>query len=208
MTESQTIQSREVTEADLQGFSAILGLDRVAHGRCSRLFLFELYARHLAPIPGDPVKIAHEVASLEGQGAPSRMKLADQFERLPLKGFWKQHYLVGGLASMAENIRLGFGPKKRDLKRLIQAHHNPDTAGLPPEVIAKNLADAVSSLYLQRARAQSLTGEWIVFARRTGQNYYLCLGSHGDDDAIRKKICDVCASEFPFILNGDYPGLI
>jgi hypothetical protein len=58
----------------------------------------------------------------------------------------------------------------------------------------------VVQLYADRARAQELTGEWIVFAKHEGKNYYLCLAGHDEgDDHIFARISDGCAYEFPFL---------
>ena len=56
--------------------------------------------------------------------------------------------------------------------------------------------------YLQRGNERDLTGEWIVFAKQDGVNYYLTLGTHKkedgerDDEAIWRR-CKACATEFP-----------
>jgi hypothetical protein len=49
---------------------------------------------------------------------------------------------------------------------------------------------------LERANDGRLTGEWIVFAKQDGVNYYLTLGVHQDDEAIWRR-CKACAAEFP-----------
>lgn len=50
------------------------------------------------------------------------------------------------------------------------------------------------------ASAGELTGEWIVYARHEGVNYYLCLGKHDShDDHLRSHIDGICCKEFPFL---------
>jgi hypothetical protein len=49
--------------------------------------------------------------------------------------------------------------------------------------------------YLERGAEGELTGEWVVFAKQDGANYYLTLGTHGDDEAIWRR-CKTCAIEF------------
>lgn len=45
------------------------------------------------------------------------------------------------------------------------------------------------------------SGEWIIFAKHEGRNYYLTLASHSeDDDAILQKLA-CSAEEFPFLEN-------
>lgn len=65
--------------------------------------------------------------------------------------------------------------------------------------IAQIIDDAVHGNYERRATDGRLTGEWIVYAKHAGQNYYLCTGKHGADEIIRKKIETNCVSELPFI---------
>ena len=57
--------------------------------------------------------------------------------------------------------------------------------------------------YEERAAAGILTGEWIVYARHEGKNYYLTLATHSEpDEKILKRIA-LCRDDFPFL--GDYP---
>jgi hypothetical protein len=50
--------------------------------------------------------------------------------------------------------------------------------------------------YKERSGAQALTGEWIVYAKHNGRNYYLTLGAHGDDQRILQRV-RACCDEFP-----------
>ena len=36
---------------------------------------------------------------------------------------------------------------------------------------------------MQKIREKTVTGEWIIFHKHNGLNYYLTLGSHLEDDA-------------------------
>ena len=47
-------------------------------------------------------------------------------------------------------------------------------------MISRNIAVAVAGIYEERALAQNLTGECIVFARHEGRNHYLCLATHDE----------------------------
>lgn len=102
---------------------------------------------------------------------------------------------------MAKNITLGFGKKNRPvLRKIIREHYNPDTAHLSHETISKNIADAVTGIFVQRSREQKLTGDWIIFAKHEGQNYYLDLASHQEQDVdIYSRISQGCFDQFPFL---------
>ena len=124
-------------------------------------------------------------------------KPAQRFERLPLKGLWKKHYLIGGLRSYAVNLKAGAGKRGREFKKIVKSRHTPDT---PPQEVAKNIADDICQIYAGRAQAQELTGEWIIFAKHEGKNYYLCLATHTQgDDEIFRMVRDGCVGEFPFL---------
>ena len=188
------------TDEQIRRFAEVIGLTRTAPGRCSTILAFELYARALFPVPVDPRKVVAEIRALEGLGRPVGTKPAEPFKHPPLRGLWKKHYLVGGLPSLATNIRIGFGRKQKALKRIIAQHWSPQTSHLPPEVVSRNLANAVVGVYAERSRAQSLTGEWIVYAQHGGRNYYLCLALHDEGDAaIFDRIKSGCVGEFPFL---------
>jgi hypothetical protein len=44
---------------------------------------------------------------MEGFGR-SRTRLAKEFDRPPLRGFWRRHYLIGSVSLVAKNVVLGF----------------------------------------------------------------------------------------------------
>jgi hypothetical protein len=150
-------------------------------------------------LPGYPIKIVAEIRGLEGIGGPVGTKPAEQFRDPPLRGLWRKHYLVGGLLSTGKNVGLGFGKKKRELRRIIKDNYNPSTAHLPSETIARNLANAVTNIYTARASEQRLTGEWIIFAKHEGRNYYLCLAQHNEGDTAIFERVQKCIDEFSFL---------
>jgi hypothetical protein len=61
--------------------------------------------------------------------------------------------------------------------------------------------DAVVGNFLRRANDQALTGEWIIYARHVGQNYYLALATHDVQTHrdVRRQIEAICIQEFPFL---------
>ncbi|PLT18872.1 hypothetical protein CXP34_02425 [Ralstonia mannitolilytica] len=194
-----TIDGEDKT-ADLQRFADAIGLERAARGRYSAVILLELYARMMNPnIPGDPRKVVAEINALEGRCDPVGTKPASEFSHPPLKGLWHKHYFFDGLPSLVTNIRLGLG--KTGTKRLVDEIFDPSVSEVITEEKINRLATEVVHGTLDRRReAQRLTGEWIVFARHNGENYYLCLGTHDSgDDAIFGKIRELCPLEFPFL---------
>lgn len=60
--------------------------------------------------------------------------------------------------------------------------------------------DSVSSNWERLIETESLTGEWLIFAKYESRNYYLCIGKHkSGDDYLRSQIDAVCLKEFPFL---------
>jgi hypothetical protein len=195
------VHQREITVAELREFAEAVGLERAAPGRSSVIFMFQVYAHAVAPLLfAGYSKIVAEVRMLEGMGAPVGTKPAEQFRHPPLRGLCKKHYILGGISSVAANTMIAFGGNRRELHRIIQENYNPDTPGLWPLEISRNIANAAVGLYAERSRAQRLTGEWIIFAQHEGQNYYLCLGGHQEPDTeIFERIKNGCVAEFAFL---------
>jgi hypothetical protein len=55
-----------------------------------------------------------------------------------------------------------------------------------------------------RGNASKLTGDWMVFGKHEGKNYYLELATHHEGekhnaDKLFEKLRLGCAAEFPFI---------
>ena len=192
-----------VTHEQLASFAELIGLTRAAPRRCSTVLILELYCRVFFgfPAPGNPAKVVVEVSALESlSNRPTGTREAEPFKRPPLLGLWKKHYLGEGIAPMAKNMILATGKKQKGLRSIIKRHWNPATAHLPPQTISRNIADEIVGLYRKRSAASELTGEWLIFARHEGQNYYLCLARHDDGDSqILDRIVKGCVPEFPFL---------
>lgn len=139
-------------------------------------------------------QIFDEIAALEGSKiarGPSYTKSASQFSGRWLNGLWHKHYSQAQF--MAANLLLHWKPDR--LQRLIKE----SSGGRPffDEQAAKDLSHKfVVDGYRDRAANAEMTGEWIIFAKQDGVNYYLTLGLHGDDEAIWRR-CVACAAEFP-----------
>ena len=138
--------------------------------------------------------IFHAIGSLEGahKNRPERTRPPTLFRRPPLKGLWHKHFHEGTIASMALNIQNHWNGR---LDQLISKHFHTGEV-VTQEAISGLVHDLVIKGYADRGQAGKITGEWIVFAKQDGINYYLTLGVHGDDDAIAKRV-RMCIAEFP-----------
>ena len=193
------IKPETVSRENLCGFVKFCGLSDDTILRCSTYFLFELFVRaRCHSMPGDPAKIIAEIRLLEGYGRQTGTKEAALFDELPLRGFWHKHYLTDN--SLAKNLQLALGgPKLKRLRGLIEEQRKPGATHLLPEDVP-DIAWAITALYPKRAERGELTGEWIVYAKHEGKNYYLSLGNHREgDEVVFARISQTCSDEFHFI---------
>jgi hypothetical protein len=58
--------------------------------------------------------------------------------------------------------------------------------------------------FQERAGADRLTGEWIIFGKHDRKNYYLSVASHDEGDGIIfNQIQRYCTPQFSFLLSGN-----
>jgi len=195
-----TINGVDMTD-ELHGFAETIGLEAAAPGRYSILLLLQLLDGY-ASRTLNTENVIREVRALERTGRPTGTKTPQPFRHPPLKGLWHKHYLAAGRSTFARN--LGNGLIKDGLPRFEQ--HVRDTLAvgdvhdLTSEDIKRIVHDAVLGNWERRTNASELTGEWIVYAKHDGNNYYLSLGKHNDDDTnLRDEIEASCRAEFPFV---------
>jgi hypothetical protein len=198
ITVSSQILINDVDKTEELGrLAEIMGLHRVIPGKYSSLFLVDLLL-HMEYLGVNPFKIMDEVKALEGLSSRSHTKPATPFEHLPLEGLWHKHYFGTGPAALIKNIRIGLG--KRGIEELAIAELSGDE--ITPEAINKFTHELVNGTFERRAAAGKLAGEWIIFAKHNGENYYLCLGGHTwGDDYIAARIREMCIPEFPFLMD-------
>ena len=189
-----------VTSAQLQDFAAHIGLERVCPNRYSYLLALDIFIEfHHGTL--SPEEVVREIGFLETDPNKSRTKPAEQFERKPLQGLWHKHYFTA--AHVAQNLLNQLAGKK-GLMRMLNRICPPDRR----EVFTEEMADETTFSTTQgpifeRLNANELTGEWIVFTKHGGGNYYLCLAKHtkhsDDDNRLLARITDCCLEQFPFL---------
>jgi hypothetical protein len=156
----------------------------------------------------DERQIIAEIASLESSTGRGKGKPAEPFGGR-LRGFWHKHFFEARFMAknLAEELEKNFNALfYRDFMRLWQ--NDPE---LKDETSVEKLSGLLSHVMVQRAlenRAgrfkrgvkSRLTGEWIVFAKDSGRNFYLTLALH--NETARAIACRIygCALDFPFVL--------
>lgn len=186
---------------DLLRFAEGIGLERIASGRYSVLLLLCLFGGTRSGRL-NPAKIIHEIECLEGIRERSNLKPASRFERKPaLRGLWHKHYFEDGLPSMAKNLRKGIA--KLGLpwlkQQVAESHSSGKERFLTEQDCTRIVHDVVVENWQRLIERSALTGEWLIFVKHEGKNYYLCMGKHGGDEMLRSQIDAICLKEFPFL---------
>lgn len=186
----------DVSREQLRNMARLSGLEALAPGRYSALFALEMCL--LESYRGvNPLQIVDEIRYLEDPSKPSMTKPAARFRHPPLRGLWHKHYFSARF--IPQNIANHLaGPR---LRGVVEEVLDPRKSPLETEEMVRELAHRVSiEPFEQRASANALTGEWIVFAKHKEENYYLSLATHtAGDKQIREKIEKHCIRQFPFL---------
>ncbi|QXX75027.1 hypothetical protein [Methylovirgula sp. HY1] len=151
---------------------------------------------------GEDHQVLHEIDVLEGLARNSySTKEATQF-RPPLHPFWHKHFATSRhtIRNMGERWALGKAGN-RDLSAMIEevAATYGDQPDLWPRLLVHRLV--VGGLE-ERVAAKRMTGDWIIFAKHSGKNFYLDLSVHEEAthaDRLLEKLRLGSACEFPFL---------
>ena len=189
-------------QGELDSFINWLGLDRIAPNRYSLILVLHLFGGWKSGFQG-PEKIMHEIKALEA-GISTGFKAPIQNKYPPLKGLWHKHYLQDGLPSLAMNVHLAH--QKYGIPYFEQKIREAQEAGedryMTAEDVVAIASDVVHGNLARRRTDEAMTGEWLVFAKHEGQNYYLAVTTHDSNDhpQIRQQIDTICCHEFPFLV--------
>lgn len=186
-------------ESELRKFAIDAGLGNIAPGRYSTLFVFKLWLYvHVEGI--DLPFVIEELKFLEGmQNQAPSTKPATQFTRQPLQGLWHQHFFSARF--VGHNIAMHMAETR--LKKTVESIFDPARSPTVTREMIEEMAHAVTLGALEERENQNkLTGEWIVFAKHQGQNYYLTLATHTtEDQQTFDEINNMAYTEFPFLGN-------
>jgi len=189
-------KTQVVTSKDIENYAEACHLNLYAEGRYSWLFVLHLLLYN--QMHGiNPFQIVDEIRALEQSEIATRTKPAAEFSRPPLQGLWHKHFFSAQF--VARNIRTHLSGGK--LTKLVEEIFDVKKSPVVTEDMVKELSHRVTAESIkQRADDGKLTGEWIVFAKHGGKNYYLCLATHNDrDQLIYESIKTACWHQFPFL---------
>lgn len=161
----------KLTDRQLSAFrEAYIGNSELGK-RMSELIWFDMYVLD-AQFGVSPHDILGAIRGLEaGETQKRGIKLATQFKNLPLKGLWHKHFFSAHF--VVGNIIRGLG--KTGLEKLVnEVMDAKKSPVITPEMINELARRTANEPLEMRDAAKKLTGEWIVFLKHGGKNYYLC----------------------------------
>ena len=145
-----------------------------------------------------PEKVMDEIYAAD-RGTTTRTGAADQFKHPPLKGFWKKHFFQTSF--MGRNLMNEWKMENPRSGKFDNLHRTLNKTTKDPLQLSAMLAhNFVMDGFEKRSREGRLDGEWIIFAKHEGQNYYLTIAFHNEgDEVIFERISSMCAVQFPFL---------
>ena len=200
MTRTYTVYLKDkqvkVTSEQMSEFADYCGFKDDLRLRISELILLDSFV-YVTEFGVDPSNIIEEIKNLENVDGNAETKPATAFNRPPLRGLWHKHFFCHHF--LMHNITNAL--KGGKLKALINDVMESSKSSLvTPEMISELAHRVTHEPVEDRAKNKKLTGEWIVFAKHNGKNYYLCLSTHdAGDQQIADRIRENCVREFSFL---------
>lgn len=147
--------------------------------------------------------LTHPIKVLEGAGSSTSIPPADQFRYAPLTDLYKIHFTSPRF--FPKNL-LNFMRSKKG-GRYFQNAWDEAVRISDSQYINKNFIDHLSHYIVFgsvdiKNNSNEMTGEWVVFHRHEGLNYYLTFALHIEtNDEIYNRIVTACELDnFPFRL--------
>jgi len=151
----------------------------------------------------DYFSVLDELEYLEGIRPTSRTKPEQQFTKEPLFPLWHKHFFLA--KHLVKNIGIRWNMHdggNKELTRMLNevAEQYGGDCDNWPSYLSHRLVDQG----FDERTARGLTGDWIIFAKHEGKNYYLDLATHEEalEDnvyALVQKLKGGCHAEFPFL---------
>ncbi|HMK60771.1 MAG TPA: hypothetical protein VK452_06465 [Dissulfurispiraceae bacterium] len=188
-----------------QFFENQVAFYRLPRERVSDLLLSQLYICNRLRIH-NIFYITDEMKHLEGITRGTRTKKEKPFKGHLLKGLWKKHFYSDRFLprNLANYLRSERG------KKAVDSFLGDAMAGNQADFVEEKTLDKIAyfvtfGAYKYKAscagkQKDAITGEWLIYGKYKGLNYYLCIARHNaGDERIRSEILNVCTKEFPFL---------
>lgn len=190
------------SRTDLEEFTSDhLGFYGLDLSRISSIFIAQIMQIEAARVV-NTFQILDEVKVLEGIKKVSSTQPATCFKKQPLKGLMKKHFIDASF--IKQNLNAYFGYEyggNRNLEDVIEKAFKNNTSGYVDDEFLNYLAHETTIGALDKRRVQKkMTGEWIVFQKYNGLNYYLTVASHREnDDEIYKRCTNAYDLDYNFL---------
>ncbi len=189
-----------LTTEECQAFKSAMLQGRTYMDRVSMGFTMRLL--QVQKVYGEYDCVLRELDHLEGQRTQSSTKKPTQFKNAPLHPLWHKHFATS--QHMFSNIGIHWGiafggSGNKRFGGLINevAQNDGDKIGVWPGKLAHRF---MTDAWVFRAGRRHLTGDWIIYGKSEGKNYYLDIATHKEDDSVLfEKLRSSAESEFPFI---------
>lgn len=186
--------TRRFTYEDIQEIKQAVAMEHSYYSRISTVLAIKLF---LSDTPSNAVKT--EIEAMEGSTHRiSRTKPPTQLQNAALHPLWHKHYYFAGRdLSFNANKRWLNGKK---LTKLINKHSSGGRKAISLDALLNEL---IKEAHSDPKRPPS--GEWIIFAKYAGKNYYLDVANHQDAKTeikeleLLEQIRNSCEWEFPNI---------
>lgn len=178
---------------------AFFGLDL---SRISTVLLAQSYSYEINRV-FDTFDLTHPIKVLEGLSSSDSTGRAERFNHPPLTGLYKKHFTSPRF--LVKN-QLNFLRSKQG------EHHFNNVWDEAAKISGSHYIDNTFTKYLThhmvhdpiaiKSASKKMTGEWVVFHKLDGVNYYLTIAFHGEtNDKIYKRVALACEfDDLPFRL--------
>jgi hypothetical protein len=192
-----------VTENEVSHFrNNHAGFCRIDMNRISQFLTIQLASISKHRIHNS-FSVTDVIQELEGVGRGCKPRV-DQFKHPPLKGIWKAHFFDARF--LAKNIINHWGLEYKNSPKLTSLYNRviAEEDGSPTEQgwQGRLAHEMTIGAYEERSRSNRRTGEWIIFSKHNGKNYYLFISRHTskeEDQAVYDFFKSLCEHEFPFL---------
>lgn len=178
---------------------AFYGLD---FKRISTVLLAQAYSFQINRV-FDTFDLVHPIKALEGASSSDGTHPEDQFRHAPLTGLYKKHFTSPRF--LPKNL-LNFLRSKEGGRHFNNAWDGAARVSgsqYIDEIFTKHLSHhmVVDPIEIKSA-SNEMTGEWVVFHKYEGANYYLTFAFHTEtNDEIHERVIAACEFDnLPFRL--------
>jgi hypothetical protein len=168
--------------------------------RLSSLLLAQIYDSEINRVYST-FDLTSPIKLLEGLITSDSTRHEEQFKHAPLIGLYKKHFTSPRF--LVKNLQ-NFHRSKQGKRHFESAWDEAcklSGSGIVDETFIKYISHhaTVDPIELKH-RSREMTGEWVVFHKHNGANYYLTLAFHGETNAqIYQKVTLACEfDKLPF----------